>query len=61
MKAIALLALAVALEAGFLFTLAVPAAELEAARDAAQARAARVQLARSPVTAPAPAPAPARS
>ncbi len=59
MKAIALIALAVALEAGFLFTLAVPAGELEAAQQAERARASRVELARSP--APAPAPVPARS
>jgi hypothetical protein len=59
MKAIALLVLAVALEAGFLLTLALPAAELDAAREAASARAARVELARAP--APAPSPVPARS
>lgn len=52
MKALAIVALAIALEAGFLFTLAVPAGSAPVARDA---RGAQVQLAHAP------APAPARS
>ncbi|ACL64772.1 conserved hypothetical protein [Anaeromyxobacter dehalogenans 2CP-1] len=51
MKALAIVALAVALEAGFLFTLAVPAR----AAVAQDGRAAQVELARAP------APVPARS
>ncbi|WP_198133779.1 hypothetical protein [Anaeromyxobacter dehalogenans] len=52
MKALAIVALAIALEAGFLFTLAVPAGSAAAARDA---RGAQVELAHAP------APVPARS
>ncbi len=61
MKALALVALALALEAGFLFTLALPAHDLASAREARLARPARVVMARvvmagSPAAAPAPAP-----
>ncbi len=61
MKALALVALALALEAGFLFTLAVPAHDLAAAREARLARPARVVIAKAPAAAPAPAPVPHRS
>lgn len=61
MKALVLLALALALEAGFLFTLALPAHDLAGAREARLARPARVVMAGSPAAAPAPAPAPHRS
>lgn len=54
MKAIALIALAVALEAGFLFTLAVPAGELAAWRQGPANRAhAAVAVAHAPAGAPA--------
>ncbi|MFY3744226.1 hypothetical protein ACOQFB_09970 [Anaeromyxobacter sp. Red801] len=52
MKALAIVALAIALEAGFLFTLAVPTGSADVASNG---RGAQVELAHAP------APAPARS